>query len=132
MFKTILLVTFILIGYASYAQTAATVNDLDSSYRTCLDNGTDMYGCAVTNYAQMDSLLNVVYKKLHTKYSSSAYSQLKTEQKNWLKTRKAYFKKIDAGNAEGLVGQGRMMFIEDEKSTFVRARVLDLIKRYTE
>jgi uncharacterized protein YecT (DUF1311 family) len=129
MFKTILLSVFILLGYCCCAQTIATVNELDSSYQTCLDNGADMYGCAVDDYSKMDSLLNVVYKKLHAKYSSSEYSQLKTEQKGWLKKRTTYFKKIDGGNAEGLAGQDRMMFIEDEKTTFVRARVLELIRR---
>jgi len=92
-----------------------------------------MKGCSIKFYSQTDSLLNVVYNNLKMKINSTAKSNLKKEQLEWLKKRDAYFIKArketisEVGNFED--SQDFQMILIDKKSSFVMIRVKELLKR---
>ena len=78
----------------------------------------------------MDSMLNLVYRKLCKKISPSQGSKLKSEQLKWLSTRDQYFKNIPLDEEEkALQGEDRKMLVISKKADFVKERVLGLIKK---
>lgn len=62
--------------------------------------------------------------------SSSQSSKLKAEQIKWLAKRDQYFKNIKlAPEEEALEEEDREMVIIDKKSSFVKERVIELLKK---
>ena len=127
--KKIILIGFLFVSYAAFSQTKETIDRMDSSEQSCLDSGVYMLGCADTYYAEMDSMLNLVYKKLRMKCDSSQRAALKAEQLKWLSDRDKYFKKVRTQSFGDMTGQDKEMAITDKYAQFVRERVLVLIKR---
>jgi uncharacterized protein YecT (DUF1311 family) len=126
--KVILFIFLLFVVHSSFSQTKATINKIDSLYQSCLDSGNNMEGCSELYYYKIDSILNVVYKKLRLQYDSSQKIILRTEERKWLLDRKNYFIKVD-NESDELSGQDRVMDVIDKKAKFVRDRVLELIKR---
>jgi uncharacterized protein YecT (DUF1311 family) len=120
------LITFFQIGYCS-AQTIKTVDSLEDAEQACLDKGVGMPDCAFRFYDQMDSLLNVVYRKLYAGYSPAQQSSLKSQQRLWLKKRDEYFRKV-AKEKEELQGGDAAMIKADKRAQFVKNRVIVLIR----
>jgi uncharacterized protein YecT (DUF1311 family) len=87
-----------------------------------------MPDCAFRFYDQMDSLLNVVYRRLYAGYGLTQQSRLKQQQRAWLKKRDEYFRRI-AKEKEELQGGDAAMIKADKKAQFVRDRVVVLIRR---
>lgn len=113
-----------------FSQTRIKESDLkkiETNYKLCLDRGAFMLGCSREFYRDLDSCLNLVYKQLKEKLDVPSKAALNKEQLEWLKTRDLKFQQIDRTNKEE--GQDGEMFRQDEKATFVRDRVLILIKR---
>jgi uncharacterized protein YecT (DUF1311 family) len=130
--KKLILFFLLFVGHYSFAQTVATVNQLDTTYQTCIDGGANMLGCAQTYYTQMDSMLTVVYnKKLLAIADSSKRLQLATTQTKWLASRDEYFTQINSGGTQdgGLTGDDRLMNIADKKALFIKSRVVELLKK---
>jgi uncharacterized protein YecT (DUF1311 family) len=128
----LILSAFTLITSKAQAQTQTQLNFLNNKYQACLDKGTNMLRCSNLYYKQMDSLLNVVYNRLRIPMNPSEKTLLKNEQLKWLKTREAYFKKVDKENGIGgkeYVGTDFQMIAIDEKAQFVRKRIEELMKR---
>jgi len=127
---------FLLTGHA---QTKKTIDSLESQYQHCLDNGRYMFGCSKVFYSQMDSMLNVVYFKLRSTLETTEKAKLKSDQREWLSERDAYFKKTlkvfkdnnpdnsPYGSAFGAQDDAMIMF--DDNASFVKTRVLELLKR---
>jgi uncharacterized protein YecT (DUF1311 family) len=127
-----ILSVFILITSKVQAQTQTQLNSLNNKYQACLDKGINMLRCSNLYYNQMDSLLNVVYNRLRISMNPSEKTVLKNEQLKWLKTRDAYFKKVDKENGIGgkeYVGTDFQMIAIDEKAQFVRERVEELMEK---
>ncbi len=130
---------FCCIFLSGNAQAEKIINRLETQYQSCLDKGEYMLGCTKNFYFQMDSMLNVVYLKLHSTLSTSQKAKLKIEQKAWLLKRDIYFKMTlkefetknqdisPSGPAFG--AQNDAMFMYDDNAKFVKDRVLVLIKR---
>jgi uncharacterized protein YecT (DUF1311 family) len=129
--RIIIIVLFlVLLGSKSFGQTTITIDSLEESYQACLDKGINMLGCSKRYYNQMDSMLNLVYRKLCKKISPSQGSKLKSEQLKWLSTRDQYFKNIPLDEEEkALQGEDRKMLVISKKADFVKERVLGLIKK---
>ena len=127
--KSALLIFFVLFGYCSFGQTQKTMVILETSYQACLDKGINMLGCSQVYYQQMDSMLNLVYKKVRKTMTPCQISRLKIEQLKWLANRDKYFKNIVLNTEERLLDEeDKEMVITDKKSDFVRERVVELIK----
>jgi len=126
--KLLLVWAFLIMGKFSFSQTASTINKLDDAYQNCLDQGVDMVGCSTHYYKQMDSMLNIVYKKVREKNDSSGRAALKSSQLKWLSDRDKHFKQIDNEPSDGIGGEDKEMIAVDKKTQYVRVRVLELIK----
>lgn len=102
----------------------SSLENVELKYQTCLDNGINMLGCSQKYYAEMDSLLNVLYKTLSKQLSASDFSTLKSKQRTWITKRDAYFSQINKRTSiEGLTGQDLLMLKNDRKALFVKQRV---------
>jgi uncharacterized protein YecT (DUF1311 family) len=127
------IIVFILICLTTFSQTKKTIDSLETQYQTCLDKGQFMLGCSETFYFQMDSLLNLQYKKLRSKCDSIQKENLKDEQLQWLSKRDKQFKQnqqqehkdAKEGGYDG--GQDETMMLTDDNAKFVKERVLELI-----
>jgi len=124
---------FLNISVTSFAQTEKTIDSLQNLEQACLDKGQFMLGCSEKFYFQMDSLLNLEYKKLHSKCDSIQKENLKDEQLQWLSKRDNQFKKNQVqedkdakeGGYDG--GEDETMMLTDDNAKFVKERVLELI-----
>lgn len=94
-----------------------------------------MLGCANTFFSQMDSLLNAQYKKLRSNCDSVQKLNLKDDQLKWLDVREKQFKfnkyqvhkEAKENGYNG--GQDETMILTDKNATFVKDRVIELIKK---
>ncbi|HUS02881.1 MAG TPA: lysozyme inhibitor LprI family protein [Chitinophagaceae bacterium] len=124
---------------AGFSQTIKTIDSLQNAEQNCLDRGQYMLGCAKRFYAQMDSMLNLVYLKLHSTLDNTKQVKLKMEQRLWLAKRNTYFKKTlkkfkdnnpnisPSGSAWG--AQDDAMFMYDDNAAFVKTRIWELLRR---
>ncbi|UAY52965.1 lysozyme inhibitor LprI family protein [Ferruginibacter albus] len=125
---------FCLTYLAGFSQTIKTIDSLETQYQSCLDQGDRMLRCSETFYYQIDSLLNVRYKKLRSMCDSTQKKNLKSEQLAWLSKRdkqfKSYrqqvYKEAKKGGYNG--GEDETMIITDKNAQFVKARLIELIK----
>lgn len=126
-----ILVIAILLSIAKVnAQTRKTVEILESRYQNCLDKGVNMLVCSEKYYFQMDSMLNVVYKKLKKQMSTTQFSILKREQIQWLRNRDKYFNTLTLDPEEKeLSKEDQDMVLIDKKAQFIESRVLVLIDK---
>jgi uncharacterized protein YecT (DUF1311 family) len=133
--STILAVVIFIVGGVSHAQTVPEINDLATKHQACLDEGKDMLGCTSRFYSQMDSLLNLSYKNLLKKNTQAGKDALKTEQRDWLKKRNAYFKKREQEVSKEMDapknkwGEMEYMMLYQTEADFVQDRVIALIKK---
>jgi uncharacterized protein YecT (DUF1311 family) len=131
--QNIIVVILLAISINGNTQTLKTVKDLKSSYQICLDQGNYMAGCSIDYYNQVDSLLNVVYQNLKHQLNSEDRPKFLQEQKEWLKKRDAYFRKITKTTIkEGVFSEGTAdfeMVVTDKKADFVVERLKVLIER---
>ena len=126
-------IVFIFFCLTGFSQTAKTIDTLESQYQACLDKGEFMLGCSERFYFQMDSLLNVQYKKLRAKCDSTQKVNLKDDQVKWLAIRDKQFKynrqqvhkEAKEGGYEG--GQDETMILTDKNAMFVKDRVIELM-----
>lgn len=136
MFKSLVLLTIILVtGITATAQSPKTTDSLKRNYQQCLDKGGYMLSCSILYYAQMDSLLNMRYRKLRAACDSTQKENLKDEQLGWLEKRDQQFRinkqqihrEAVKGGYNG--GQDEDMMVTDENAKYVERRVRELISR---
>jgi uncharacterized protein YecT (DUF1311 family) len=128
-------IIFIFVCSSGFSQTTKTIEGLESQYQVCLDKGKSMLGCSEKFYFQMDSLLNVQYKKLRAKCDSIQKINLKDDQIKWLAVRDKQFKynRQQAHKAakesgdDG--GQDETMILTDKNAMFVKDRVVELVNK---
>jgi uncharacterized protein YecT (DUF1311 family) len=133
-FKTIIISILICFFYLTVsAQTNSTIKTLEIQHQACLDKGQYMLGCTKIFYYQMDSLLNVQYKKLRSKCQGLQKENLKDEQLEWLLKRDKQFnlnkqsvnKQAKKEGYDG--GQDETMILIQENAMFIKKRVVELI-----
>lgn len=133
-----LTITFGFFCLTGYSQTLNTINNLEREYQKCLDKGQFMLGCANTFYSQIDSLLNLQYKKLRSNCDIVQKVNLKNDQLKWLAVRDKQFqfnkqqvqKEAKANGYKG--GQDEIMVLTDKNAIFVKERVIELINKKPE
>jgi uncharacterized protein YecT (DUF1311 family) len=129
----LLFIIFCFISLTSFAQTLKTIDSVQTQYQLCLDKGEYMLGCSKIFYYQMDSLLNLIYKKLRLTCDSIQKENLKDEQLEWLTKRDKQFIKNQKetnkeAKKEGYVGgQDERMILIHTNASFVKQRVIELI-----
>ncbi|BAV07624.1 Protein of unknown function [Filimonas lacunae] len=123
--KPLLLCLAVLL-FTSALKGQQVVDSLDKVYQARLDEGVNMVGTAHWYYNQMDSLLNVYYKKLRAGCDSVQKENLKDEQVVWLSKRDTYFKKTEQNRGKNGGGRDGEMIMMDEKASFVQERVVQL------
>lgn len=117
-----------------FTQTLKTIDSLEIQLQNCLDEGEYMLGCSKLFYFQMDSILNVRYKQLRFMCDSVQKENLKDEQLEWLAKRDRQFnlnkqqvnKEAKKDGYEG--GQNETMFLTEKNASYVKQRVVELIK----
>jgi uncharacterized protein YecT (DUF1311 family) len=128
-----LIIIFIFTCFTGFSQTAKTIDSFESQHQACLDKGEFMLGCTERFYFQMDSLLNVLYKKLRSKCDSIQKENLKDEQLQWLSKRDKQFRKNqkqvhkEAKEKEYDGGEIETMILTDKNAMFVKERVIELL-----
>jgi uncharacterized protein YecT (DUF1311 family) len=129
----ILFIIFCFINLTNFAQTLKTIDSLQNQYQQCLDKGEYMLGCSKMFYYQIDSLLNLRYKKLRLTCDSIQKENLKDEQLEWLAKRdKQFIKNQKQTNKEAKKegydgGQDERMILTDTNAMFVKQRVIELV-----
>jgi uncharacterized protein YecT (DUF1311 family) len=117
------------IGIQCSGQTVKTMDSLEESYQICLDKGANMLACSQVYYQQMDTMLNLVNKRLYKNLSASQRSALKSQQLKWLSRRDQYFKNIPLEPEEKILEkEDREMVVTDRRAGFVKERVIELLK----
>lgn len=97
-----------------------------------------MLGCTERFYFQMDSLLNVLYKKLRSKCDSIQKENLKDEQLQWISKRDKQFRENQKqvhkeAKEKGYDGwEIETMILIDKNAMFVKERVIELLNRTLE
>ena len=129
--KAFIIFLFSLLGYgAAMAQSRAALDSLDKSYQACTAKKGNLYGCVLTYYKSMDSLLHRSYSEAYTKLDSTRKHGLEVDQKAWEDKRVAYFELLDSrvGKMEKktLNGLDDRMISTDNKAAYLRNRVLQL------
>lgn len=117
------------------SQTTKTIDSLETKCQECLDRGEFMLGCSEMFYYQMDSILNIRYKLLRSRSNATQKSNLKTEQLKWLAKRDKQFainkqkvhKQAVIDEMDG--GQDEMMILTQKNADFIKARVIELLKK---
>ena len=130
-----LIILFISNCLTAFSQTEKTIDSLERQHQTCLDKGEYMLGCSKKFYFQIDSLLNIQYKKLREKCDNTQKANLKDDQIKWLAARDKQFKynrqhvhkEAKESGFEG--GQDEIMILTDKNSMFVRDRVVELLNK---
>ncbi|SDF22793.1 lysozyme inhibitor LprI family protein [Chitinophaga filiformis] len=115
-----------------FAQTSkSAVDSLEKRYQLCLAAGKSQYNCALQYYTQMDSLLNTVYRQLYDNLDNNRRTTLQISQAQWEEKRQTYFKDIDLRvekkRAQTLAGLDDDMIVTDNKATFLKTRVIELL-----
>jgi len=130
--KLLLLLAFFSIN-KSFSQIEKTIDSLRKVEQACLDSGMNMPYCSYAYMQQIDSLLNLVYKKLLLKLDPAAQKELKADELNWIKEKDLYFKEVDKEFEDsvksGEWGRDMRMIVYDNKSDFIEKRVLLLSKK---
>ncbi len=122
----------LMIGNAAKAQgvTPAYLDRLAVTHQACLDSGARMLDCAIEYYATMDSLLNVVYRKLRAGLTTEQKEALRKEQLAWIRRRDALGAQAQRENARhGLIGADASMVVYDRQAVFIDKRIRELLKR---
>ncbi|WP_207492579.1 lysozyme inhibitor LprI family protein [Aridibaculum aurantiacum] len=124
----------VLFYFPAQAQNKNDLQHLENLYQSCLDKGEDMNGCARTYYLQMDSMLNVTYKKLRSTLNAEEQKQLKTEQLQWLQKRDKYFaenkKKINySTGSNSPIPSDELMLMYDQHALFVQQRIYYMVNK---
>lgn len=102
----------------------------ENKHHVCLDSGFAMAQCSQKYYEEMDSLLNIVYKKLMLKLTDSEKRRIRVEQRNWIVKRDSYFKQTNKEMSKEL-GEGNMslMIKLGKFGDFVGKRVNELYRQ---
>ncbi len=132
--KRIVLLTLLTTCFGNaFSQNLQTIDSLQKSCQSCLDEGRYMYGCTAKYYEQSDSLLNVVYNRLRAKLTFEEKEELKNEQLAWLKKRDQYFKnEFQKLKSEGDWEEGTVnfdMILQKINGDFVMEQVTYLMKK---
>jgi len=108
------------------------VDSLTKVNQKKLDAGVNMLQTEKSYYAQMDSMLNVVYQDLIKSYNKTDAEHLKKEQRQWLMERDTFFSNIqkkyqkESGSLDFLP-KDYQLIIYGEKTLFVEEKVHTLI-----
>ena len=95
------------------------IDKLDAVHQECLDEGVNMPNCATIFYSQMDSILNVVYKRLKKQMDTAEFKELKRSQVAWLKKRDSQFKEFDLEAQQNELGVDVGTTLAFNKKSFV-------------
>jgi len=133
--KWIFFLCLLAAGLKTFGQTRkAAVDSLERNYERCLSNGQNMYGCALTYYHQLDSMLNLVYRQLYARLDTSHRKTLRVEQVQWQERRKAYFKLLDMRvqkvHKKTLAGLDDHVIATDHKAAYIKDRVTELLEDF--
>ncbi len=128
--KTVQWPSFVLLLFAAIpagSQTLHTVDSLQKAEQACLDQGMQMENCSYRLYTQMDSLLNLVYRRKMATLSPQNKAAFKAGQIKWLAARDTYFRSAEKkwGSMQG----EHNMELYDDKAAFVGKRVTELIRQ---
>jgi hypothetical protein len=114
------------------SQLLRDLRSIDEDYKEYLEDGTAMMAYAGWYSGEMDSMLNVVYRRLQATNTKEQNVALKADEIRWLKKRDALFTKMDRKlerDYPKAVPHDEQMFVWDNQAMYIRKRVLYLIHK---
>lgn len=123
----ILLLTFI-----QPADCQKKLDEINTSYQNCLDEGKIMVNCSQTFLSEMDQLLYEVLTDIKESFTNEQVDSLLQNQKDWELRREHQSNllnnRLDSlAKVDGLVSQDDRMFTYNEKALFIEKRIQELI-----
>lgn len=109
-----------------------TVDAMELTKKSCVEAnepGRSPISCIGRFKDQLDSLMLVVYNKLHDRAGSSYQQILRKEQADWLEKRLARDSEIDALKKEGMSDAALRIYKYEAKTEVLRDRVKYLISK---
>ncbi|MCB0740979.1 MAG: lysozyme inhibitor LprI family protein [Chitinophagaceae bacterium] len=137
--ERILMVNLLVISMnlSSYSQSLKTLVTMENQYQSCLDLGQNMVGCSEYYYYQIDSFLNVIYKKIMSSIDSSEKVRLRKKQREWLVLRDKQFSQIGyryiktKSQDAKYIDEDSIMITFDKKAEIVEKRIRELFITYS-
>ena len=126
----IVLILLCLISTNCYSQSLKDVERVEINAQNCADTTNDVIACEKLHYKQMDSMLNLVYKKLKIINKEEDFKKIKSDQIQWLSLRDKEFKKIDGEKDCNVSTDVCQALLISRKTWVVQQRVEILIKKY--
>ncbi|WP_026955135.1 hypothetical protein [Algoriphagus vanfongensis] len=123
----ILLLTFI-----QPADCQKKLDEINTSYQNCLDEGKIMVNCSQTFLSEMDQLLYEVLTDIKESFTNEQVDSLLQNQKDWELRREHQSNllnnRLDSlAKVDGMVSQDDRMFTYNEKALFIEKRIQELI-----
>lgn len=123
----ILLLTFI--QPADYQK---KLDEINTSYQNCLDEGKIMVNCSQTFLSEIDQLLLEVLTDIKESFTNEQVDSLLQNQKDWELRREHQSnllnKRLDSlAKVDGMLSQDDRMFAYNEKALFIEKRIQELI-----
>ncbi|MCW3462442.1 hypothetical protein [Chitinophaga nivalis] len=135
--RNLILILTTFLCTTAYSQSRQTALDtLEARYQRCLTQGHHTYGCALTYYKQLDSLLYTTLQHLYASLTPNRQLKLQTEQGTWEEKKEEFFKKMDERveklHKSTLNGLDDDMISTDNKAAYLKVRVTALLDLDTE
>lgn len=123
----ILLLTFI-----QPADCQKKLDEINTSYQNCLDEGKIMVNCSQTFLSEMDQLLYEFLTDIKESFTNEQVDSLLQNQKGWELRREHQSNllnnRLDSlAKVDGMVSQDDRMFTYNEKALFIEKRIQELI-----
>lgn len=111
------------------AQIRADITTMENTRQKCINEGRGSVDCEQIFYNEMDSILNVVYKRLKKQMDISEFNKLKADQIAWLKKRDTYAGKQDKEAPTGAGIEVGKSFAIRQDAFFVEDRIKELLNK---
>ncbi|NSL89408.1 hypothetical protein [Chitinophaga solisilvae] len=130
--RNLILILLVFLCSNVYSQSrSAALDTLETRYQQCLSRSSNSYGCALTYYKQLDSLLYSTLQHLYSHIDLTRQHKLEADQITWEEKKDVYFKKIDERveklHKSTMNGLDDDMISTDNKAAYLKDRVNALL-----
>ncbi|PWA06574.1 hypothetical protein [Flavobacterium psychrotolerans] len=131
--KKIILLFLIFMSCKSERDFNFEIEQLSEKHQKCLDSGKNMMNCSRQFHFEMNHMLKIVLKECRISLNKTEQESLEREQLLWSKKREQYITEQNQEFNDKIKseewGQDMYMAVYQNDADFVKARVLELIKR---
>lgn len=128
-----LLIGCFVVNVIGYAQTATVIDEMEAEHKQCLLVKEDSIVCSRRFFAQMDSMVNVVFNEVKLKASTKEKIALTEEQMSWTKKKGEFYKIQDEtfvfNLKDGIWKKDMIRITYRQKADFALKRIRALLKK---